>query len=177
MNGPFFTSDIHFGHVGIIHHCHRPFESVEQMNETLLANYNAVVGKKDDVYILGDVAFVDPTPWVERMNGRKHLIMGNHDQPKKAKLHACPFQWIKDVAEISIMGQKIWLSHYPHRAWPGSHHGHWHLYGHSHGSMPPAGKSLDVGVDCWDLAPVGFETISQRMTLQPDIDHHATYQE
>jgi calcineurin-like phosphoesterase family protein len=169
----FFTSDLHFGHHNIIAHCKRPFVGVNEMADGIIANINAVVTPKDDLYILGDVAFSDPTPLVARINGRKHLIVGNHDEPKKSKLHACAFQWIKDTYELRVDGQKIWLAHYPHRAWPGSHRGSWHLYGHSHGGMPPYGKSLDVGVDCWDYKPVSFETIKARMdAVAENVDHH-----
>ena len=170
----YFTSDLHFGHTNIIMHSKRPFLGVTEMNDGLIERYNSVVTNKDDVYILGDVAFCDPTPLVARMNGRKHLIMGNHDHPKKSKLHGCAFQWIKDTYELSVNGQKIWLAHYPHRAWPNSHHGAWHLYGHSHGNMPPHGRSMDVGVDVWGYYPVSFENIQTEMARlgAADINHH-----
>ena len=41
----FFTSDTHFFHEGIIKFCNRPFESVEEMNETLIRNWNETVPK------------------------------------------------------------------------------------------------------------------------------------
>ena len=50
----FFTSDTHFGHAGIITFCHRPFQDVAQMNETMIANWNRVVGPEDIVFHLGD---------------------------------------------------------------------------------------------------------------------------
>ncbi len=168
----FLTSDLHLGHNNVIKHCNRPFADVDQMNEFLIARYNAVVTQRDDVYILGDVAFCDPTPFVSRLHGRKHLILGNHDQPKLSKLSKCPFIWIKDTYELSVNGQKVWLSHYPHRSWPSSHRGAWHCYGHSHGGMPPHGKSLDVGVDCWNYAPVSFDQIAAIMATRENIDHH-----
>ena len=54
----YFTSDLHLGHKGIITMQNRPFESVEDMNRILLTNYNAVVGKDDTVYILGDICHI-----------------------------------------------------------------------------------------------------------------------
>ena len=53
----FFTSDQHYGHAMILEYCNRPFADVQTMNETLVDNHNAVVGKKDTVYHLGDFAF------------------------------------------------------------------------------------------------------------------------
>jgi calcineurin-like phosphoesterase family protein len=46
------------------------------------------------------------------------------------------------------------------------HHGAWHLYGHSHGALPPYGKSFDVGVDCWNYKPVSFEQVQEKMNQQ-----------
>ena len=56
-----------------------------------------------------------------------------------------------------------------------SHHGSLMLYGHSHGSLPGTDQSLDVGVDCWDLAPTNLEKIMARMRTLPRYkhdDHH-----
>ena len=51
-----FTSDLHLGHRGIIRMQDRPFADLKEMNRVLIYNYNAVVGKDDIVYILGDIA-------------------------------------------------------------------------------------------------------------------------
>ncbi len=167
MSETFFTSDMHYGHVGILSHAKRPFESVEEMNEELIKRYNAKVSKKDNVYILGDVAFQDPRPLVDRLNGRKHLVYGNHDERWMSKLHACPFQWIKLGYELKMGEQKIWLAHFPHVSWGASHYGSLHFFGHSHGSYPGTKSSLDVGVDCWDLSPVSYEEILVRLLERP----------
>lgn len=50
----FFTSDTHFNHANIIHFCNRPFKDVEQMNETIIANWNNVISQDDTVFHLGD---------------------------------------------------------------------------------------------------------------------------
>ena len=52
----YFTSDLHLGHRGIITMRNRPFANVEEMNRTLITNFNAIVHKNDTVYILGDLA-------------------------------------------------------------------------------------------------------------------------
>ena len=59
----------------------------------------------------------------------------------------------------------IALMHYAMRVWDRSHHGSWHLYGHSHGSLPPlVGKfSFDAGVDCWNFTPVALDTVKSEM--------------
>ena len=53
----YFTSDLHLGHRGIIEMQNRPFENIQEMNQVLIRNYNAVVHKNDTVYILGDIYF------------------------------------------------------------------------------------------------------------------------
>ena len=50
----YFTSDLHLGHNSVIALCHRPFSSTEEMDETLIANWNAKVRGNDKVYIVGD---------------------------------------------------------------------------------------------------------------------------
>lgn len=52
----YFTSDLHLGHRGIISMQNRPFENIQEMNQVLIRNYNAVVHKNDTVYILGDIS-------------------------------------------------------------------------------------------------------------------------
>jgi calcineurin-like phosphoesterase family protein len=78
----FFTSDTHFFHEGIIKFCNRPFESVEEMNETLIRNWNETVPKDGTVFHLGDFAFGGWREWMSaynRLNGKIYLILGNHD--------------------------------------------------------------------------------------------------
>lgn len=79
----FFTSDTHFGHERIITLSNRPFRDVQHMNEMLIKNWNDVVSPTDHVYHLGDVAlgsFEESMKCVARLNGIKHLVMGNHDR-------------------------------------------------------------------------------------------------
>lgn len=78
----FFTSDTHFNHANIIRFCNCPFKDVEQMNETLIANWNRVVGMDDTVFHLGDFCLGGAAEWtkvLDRLNGKIYLIMGNHD--------------------------------------------------------------------------------------------------
>lgn len=82
MNEVWFTSDTHFGHKNILEYEKeaRPFETVEEMNETLISNWNDTVRPKDIVWHLGDFAFGrSHVELAGRLNGRKRLIMGNHD--------------------------------------------------------------------------------------------------
>lgn len=139
------------------------------MNEALITNYNAVVGHDDVCYHLGDFAFASPnkTRWIyDRLNGRKVLIMGNHDMDPKysgrAKLSTI-FEEIHDYLELKIDGQRIVMFHFPIESWNKRHRGAIHLHGHTHGTYDERNKSVpnrfDVGVDSWNYAPVALETI------------------
>jgi len=168
-----FASDFHFDHKNVIEYCNRPFSSVEEMNEAMIANWNKVVGEKDDIYVVGDFAFSDPRPFAARLNGRKYLIKGNHDYRWESKLNEC-FEWVKDLHVLRHEKQHIMLCHYAMRVWYRHHHGAWHLYGHSHGSLPGQGRSADVGVDVRNFTPVSFEKIKEEMEniVIPVVDHH-----
>ena len=162
----FFTSDQHYGHAMILEYCNRPFADVQTMNETLVDNHNAVVGKKDTVYHLGDFAFRGcGKDYLKRLTGRHILILGNHDKPNQQA--GMGWQEVVPVKQVKIEGQLIWLSHYAHLVWPQNHYGTWHLFGHSHGSVVGVGRSLDVGVDGNDFRPWSFEDIKSVLEQQP----------
>lgn len=180
----YFTSDHHFGHANIIRYSQRPFADVEEMNETLIANWNAVVGEHDLVYHLGDI-FLTPLPAAKelrrRLNGRIYLVRGNHD--KVAESMRDSFEWIKDIHEIKVADpeaeggrQRIVLCHYAMRVWNKSHRGAWHLYGHSHGTLPddPNSLSFDAGVDCRSYTPLSYAQVKEIMAGKHfvPIDHH-----
>src|SRR6478735_2856912 len=80
----FFTSDTHFYHERIISLSNRPFKDVDHMNEMIVLNWNSKVGADDTVYHLGDVMlgqnFVEHLPLLDRLNGHKILVVGNHDR-------------------------------------------------------------------------------------------------
>lgn len=92
----FVVSDLHLGHANIIKYCDRPFASVEEMDEALVANWNAVVTPQDIIYNCGDVYFGDGWKHVPRLNGHKRLIVGNHDDakdPRLTKYHEKVLAW------------------------------------------------------------------------------------
>ena len=161
-----FTSDLHLGHRAAINMCGRPFETVEEMNETIIRNFNSCVKKNDIVYILGDIAHrtpgVEVNRLINRLNGKKILCKGNHDKKYDVDL----FEGIYDFLEIAVHGVNISLMHYPMMSWPKSHYGSLHLHGHIHskGDYNLQQKSdgvlrYDVGVDANEFYPVSIEQI------------------
>ena len=171
----YFTSDSHFGHRNIIGYCNRPFKSVEEMDEAMISKWNATVGMEDEVFHLGDFAMgktAAPTI-LNRLNGRKHLIWGNHDSNQVRNLDL--WESAQPYLEINLDGHFVVLCHYKFDVFNKSHRGAIQLYGHSHGTMPGNNQQLDVGVDCWDFTPVNLEQILRRMKSLPQwkpVHHH-----
>jgi calcineurin-like phosphoesterase family protein len=80
-------SDTHFGHENIITYCNRPYKNSEYMDWDMVEKWNSVVKTGDHVYHLGDVYMGRrDTSYIEnilsKLNGKKRLILGNHDNGK-----------------------------------------------------------------------------------------------
>lgn len=165
----FVTSDPHYWHQNVIKYCNRPYATVEEMNEGLIANHNSVVHSNDEVYFLGDMFFCDnekARAILRRLKGRKHLVLGNHD----TKIAKHPQDWldlfesISSYVERSLNGKQFVMSHYPMLSWNRSHRGSIMLHGHCHGTMAyPASMEdlaiMDVGVDCNNYTPIAIADI------------------
>lgn len=180
----FFTADLHLGHRAVIEYAGRPFASVEVMDAELIRRWNVVVGPEDEVWLLGDVGFYHPkrlTPLVEQLRGTIHLVAGNHD-PRQVRRMT---RWatvqddkeLKNVPRANGLVARVVLCHYPFATWKNAHHGALHFHGHSHGNLPGDARRQDVGVDCWDYAPVGLDEILARMAdprtpAWAPVDHH-----
>ncbi len=163
----FLTADTHFGHplMMTMTKLPRPFSSVDEMDETMIAAWNAVIHPKDTVWHLGDFSMKHDQRRISEifhaLNGRKHLVLGNHDVDKKgAVLPALArLDWISisHFAEIKHGGQRIMLSHYAPYVWNQSHRGAYCAFGHSHGSVVGMPGTIDVGVDNQGLRPISVE--------------------
>ena len=138
----FYIADLHFGHANIIRFDNRPFDSVEEMNEMLIKNWNKKVKQGDKTYILGDFCWGKEPDWIEildKLNGSKILIRGNHDLKQMSKALKDKFLYIKERHEISDCGKKLILSHYPELAYKSSYNPDvFMLHGHVHYSTGEA---------------------------------------
>ena len=166
----FFISDTHFGDANVIRTCRRPFASVAEMDEALVSRWNACAGPNDTIYHLGDFcfrAFPGADAYLRRLNGRIHLIAGNHDDETVAR-HARFFASVSQIREIEERGHRIVLCHYPMREWNGSWNKVWHLFGHVHGRLDhePRGYSLDVGADAHGFRPWSLDEIEEQFACR-----------
>ena len=180
----FFTSDTHFGHTNIIKYCKRPFNSLEEHDETLIKNWNNKVGENDIIFHLGDFAFGSEKQWMnylEQLNGKKYLIIGNHDWRRIVNQHKWRFEMMTQQINMKIGSRHVILNHYPMLAFSGAWRGvdaTYQLFGHVHTS-PYTDEGLDqarmkmlftsqydVGVDNNDFAPVSWKEVDQIINNQ-----------
>ena len=126
----YFISDLHFGHYNIIKYCNRPFKNTDEMDNQIIDRWNEKVTNADTVYILGDVALSkSKIHLVERLNGKKHLILGNHDYHNLSEVENLNcFQTISYMDVIEIEGKVITLCHFPMYSFIGDYL----IYGHIH---------------------------------------------
>lgn len=115
----FFTSDTHFNHDREFVYSPRGFKTIQEMNGTLVKNWNETVGNDDDIYVLGDFFLGTDFNYIQevlnKLNGRIHLVTGNHDTPSKIIEYT---SWnniveIADALRIRHKKREFFLCHYP----------------------------------------------------------------
>ncbi|MGH6645183.1 MAG: metallophosphoesterase [Bradyrhizobium sp.] len=157
-------SDTHFGDPRGLRIDRRPFASVREHDEALVARWNETVAAGDTVWHLGDFALARIPERVAsllgQLNGTKHLIIGDNDPA--ATLEAQGWASASHYVETTVDGIDLVLCHYPFRTWNGMSRGRINLHGHSHGRLKPATRQYDVGVDVWGFRPVTLSTILAR---------------
>lgn len=137
-----------------------------------------MVKPEDNFYFLGDFCFnaKDTEYFLRQLQGNLFFIRGNHDHKETIKLYEKYGTYLGEQKKINVNGQEIVLNHYGMRVWEKSHHGVWHLYGHSHGSLKddPHSLSIDVGCMLHDYKPLEITQIQKIMSKKQwkPIDHH-----
>lgn len=159
----FFTSDTHFGDPRVLRIDRRPFSSVAEHDEALIALWNETIGQDDEVWHLGDFMKMGSGSRADallgKLNGRKHLIIGNNDDP--ATVAATGWSNVQHYAELAVGGVLLILCHYPFRTWNQMGKKSVNLHGHSHGRLKPVTRQFDVGVDPRGLRPVTLAELLQ----------------
>lgn len=183
-----FTSDFHLYHKNVVKFDNRPFldefgeVDIEAMHETIITNWNNVVGKNDTVFYLGDLCFATvekAKAIVAKLNGKIHFIMGNHDKFEDIQ-KIDRFESINDYVDLTILNvpnienqhlsnrtpdqAHFCLMHYPIYSWNRKHHGSIMAHGHCHGNLHHGEeadfyinrKVIDVGCNLHDYTPLSF---------------------
>lgn len=152
------TADHHFGHRNIIEFANRPWKSIGEHDEWMIEAWNEVVGGEDEVWVLGDFAFVSDR-WelkrlVKRLKGKKHLVLGNHDGTRARHWETGEWESVEKIGMVDgvvlchdALGWTIkngWSEGWP-RMFCGHVHGNWKV---------TWGRYVNVGVDQWGYRPV-----------------------
>ena len=180
-NSLFFTADPHFNHANILRFCNRPFADVEEMNETIITRWNQVIGNDCHVFHLGDFCQGGSAEWsrlLDRLNGRIHLIVGNHDLKNLRQGFMNRFEEVVMQQRIEVETKSIYLNHYPFLCFEGGYKSNvWQLFGHVHTRTNNTGldaerlaylypTQYDVGMDNNDFTPVSYEEVKRIIEQQ-----------
>ena len=163
MSRTFIISDTHFGHSKMLEFKNydgtpvRPFSSVEEMDELMVERWNSVVKQEDKVYHLGDVVMSKKSlPILDRLNGKKTLIAGNHDI-FDTKIY---LKYFDNMRGYRVLNNFI-LSHIPIHPdsierWKGN------IHGHLHGNTMSDPRYFSVCVEQINYTPIDMEEIIER---------------
>ncbi len=153
----FFIADTHFGHDAIIRYENRPFENAAAQDEALIQNWNGAVSADDEVFVVGDFTAYGEEKSREilkRLNGRKYLVIGNHDTQSTAYYRAIGFD---EVYPYPIVFAGFWIvSHEP--LYVNSNMPYANIYGHVHAN--PSYKDASVQSVCVSVERIGYTPIS-----------------
>lgn len=176
----FYIADTHLGHENILKECRPQFESIEQMNATIIDNINRRTTRSDLLYIVGDFAFrsrTSPVEFLEAIKPKKILIVGNHDRDWLKRLteeeKQRHFVGIYDQYSIKRNGLELHFNHFPQLAWSRSHYFAQSLMicGHIHNArntttaarlFPQVDCQFNAGVDVNGFEPVTLSELVER---------------
>ena len=159
-------SDTHFGHENIIKYCGRPFKDAAEMDAALIANWNAVVQPHHHVYHLGDVAVSQQrlNQVMPQLNGKKRLVLGNHDN------HAPIQDYAKYFEKILVwrLFKPVLLTHVPIHA-SSIRKARANVHGHTHEKPSYSGPYINVCVEHTNYAPVHLDTLIAQANKMPEL--------
>jgi len=177
-NNIYFTANLNLSNNEIIASQQRLFSNIERMNNAIIRNWNSNVDDADTVYVLGNLAFLNPEI-IEKLKGNIFLILGNHDTKFLDYYRGCKkIIGIENSSTITVDGQEIFLSYYPHLCWPCSEKNTWHLFGHFNNNEINVaienkrtglnGKRMNVATDLFDFNIVSYYIVNGEMSMLPD---------
>lgn len=154
----YLIADTHFNHKNIIKYEDRPFNTIEEMNETLISNWNNTISKHDKVYHLGDFGWGNKeeiTRLVSQLNGYITLIKGNHDGHSNKWYNDAGFNDVIDGG--MVLEEFILLSHKP--LYVNNHMPYINIHGHLHSNSMSGKKYINVGVERINYRPILLDTL------------------
>ena len=172
----YMTSDLHFCHNKDFLYGRRGFDNIWDMNNTIVKNWNEIVQPEDDVYILGDVMLQDNENGIallKQLKGNIHIILGNHDTPKRIPLYEDCYNVIEVTYATPLIykGYNFFLTHYPTYTAnidkESIHKAVINLHGHTHQKDPFFQGNwfmYNVSVDAHDCKPISIDQIIREVT-------------
>jgi len=166
MGKTYFIADTHFGHDAIIRYENRPFKNTKEQEELLIKNWNEIVQTEDTVFVLGDFGMSDSKEETMRLcqllNGKKILVMGNHDTQTPKWYRQCGFA---EASPWPIIYDGFWiLSHEP--LYINENMPYANIYGHVHANPTYkdfSRQSICVCVERTDYRPITFEEVKNKV--------------
>jgi calcineurin-like phosphoesterase family protein len=162
-------ADPHFGHSAIIDYESRPFKNIEEMDDTIIKNWNELVKNKDKIYLLGDFCFhygkEKTIALIKRLHGYKILIIGNHDYNRSNS-------WWSEVgfSEVSrypILVDDFYIfSHQP--CYLNQNMPYINIHGHMHGTKMIGNKYISVSVEQINYKPIDFDNIKNIYKIETE---------
>ena len=145
-----FIADLHLSHQNMA--TRRGFSTIEEHDEHIIAKWNSVVNKRDVTYILGDVTMEksSPYPLLDRLNGIKHIVLGNHDRRQDTKKL---FEYAESVAGM-IQYKGIMLTHAPIHPMELEYRFNKNIHGHIHD------KVVMKMLDGWEIPDERYFCVS-----------------
>ena len=145
----------------------RGFNSIEEMNETIIKNFNAEITYEDDLYLLGDSMLGRDMnaglALLRRLNGKKYLVIGNHDTDNRVAAYreSGIFIEVQPQYRIKKEGRIYLLTHYPTLVSNDGFNNVINIHGHTHDKnhLSEVPFCYNVNVDAWDCKPVNFDLI------------------
>ena len=161
MSKTWLISDTHFGHKNIIKYTGRPFQTVKEMDDRIIANWNSVVKSNDVILHLGDFALgnlEDQQSYLKQLNGIKKLVMGNHDRLKVKDYYDMGFA---EVYRYPIIIENIIFSHRPlDNLIVGSLY---NVHGHIHEKQSPSANHLNISVEHTNYSPISLNWVKKKL--------------
>ena len=163
----FIIGDCHFFHKNIIKYCNRPWhtldsngniiisdDDIEKMNYDMIQKWNSTISNKSIVYINGDFCFGSKNKVlsiVSKLNGRKRIILGNHDKLKISQYYDIGFERVYDYP--ILIKQFILISHAP-LEWINDSMPYANIYAHVHNS--PIYKDFTSNTFCSSVERINY---------------------
>lgn len=170
----YYIADTHFGHQNILSFAKRPFSTIDEMEKTIISNWNHTVNENDEVYIVGDLFYRDNIPGriLSQLKGRKILILGNHEAHWLTKELEIYFDRIETSLEIIDHNHTVYLCHYPMVSYPKQSRAYM-IHGHIHNDtlfdywciLLKRSRILNAGVDINHFKPVTLDELITNNTM------------